>query len=114
VRAFCHLYDKDLQKLIPYVKYTGIRLPNDARVSIPCSGTSPQEEWFVISKAFRKNRYCCEDVDWAANIDEIEGAREVWRDVKAVAGYPIRPHDKNFNPIGTVCCDSSKAAQEIG
>ena len=114
VRAFCHLYDKDLQQLIPYVMYTGIRIHNDARVPIPCSGTSPQEEWFVISKAFRKNTYCCEDVDWDANIDEIEGAREIWRDVKAIAGHPIRPHDKNSNPIGTVCCDSSKAAQEIG
>ena len=114
VRAFCHLYNKDLRKLIPYVMYTGIRIHNDATVPIPCSGTSSQEDWFVISKAFRKNTYCCENVDWSANPDEIEVARRIWRDVKAIAGHPIRPRDRDSDPIGTVCCDSSKTAQEIG
>jgi len=114
VRGFVHLFDSNTQKLKPLVWYAGLHKPPDVLLQVPCSGKSRKEDWYIISRAFRTKRYLCGDVNWAKVPKRFPGAEVVSKSLRAVAACPIAPLNEPADPIGTICCDSSKRVSQIG
>jgi hypothetical protein len=114
VRGFCHLFDHSDSHLVPVAMYTGIRQDEDRHVRIPClQFDDPSQDWYIISRAFRQNRFQCAEVDWSKDLKRVEGADRVWPELKAIVAYPIR-NEKENSVIGTISFDSSKGLSETG
>lgn len=113
VRGFCHVFDEERGCLTPVAMYMGVRVHEDANVDIPCSGKTATDDWYVISRTFRSNRYHCAEVDWSLEIDNIPYARQIWGDLNSVVAYPIKPPEKGATPIGTIAFDSSRKLDDL-
>ena len=118
VRCLAYLFDKKKSCLGRLSAFTGGRTVDDQAKRIPCSGKPEhleEEDWYIISRAFRKNEYSCEDVDWQLAVERgFVTAETIWEKLRGVAAQPIRPRVGNVVPTGVVCVDTAKSARSIG
>lgn len=115
VRGFCHLFDAANASLQPISSYMEHHW-EDAGVAVPCPAAQGSQDWFIIAKAFRQDRYQCAEVNWQLpNLEQVPHAMDVKRNLRSIIAHPIRPLPtaKKVSPIGTVAFDSSRSLQDL-
>ena len=114
VRGFLHIYRNEGNCLVPVYPYAGSHIYEDAGIAIPCQAEDGKD-WYVVARAYRTNRFHCDEIDWTADLPKITHAVDIWPDLKSVVSHPLRPAARpDIAPIGTVSFDSSKPLADLG
>lgn len=108
VRGHCHFVEGEY--LVPKTYFTFDDEYKDSNLPIPIN-----EDWFIISRAYKGDKVCCHDVKWdQSNLSPL--SKEIWPDIQGVIACPIKPLHDTTNPtanrepsLGVISFDSSES-----
>lgn len=113
IRGFCHTVSMDNRHLIPFACMSEIG-QQDRQLTIPVDPKKPEDEWWVIVKAFRNQQFESNDVDWARENVSKKIKGQLWSEMKGIMAFPVQPLSDSRGPIGTVDFNSNCSIEELG